>query len=358
VWLLGLAPAWAVTDHLQCVKVSNLTLNALRGTVDLESTFGLLPECRIKKASLYCVPATKTIVPFTFPDDFEPLPLAAPPAEAARLCYPLKCKAPNPEQIMTDQFGTHVMLGKKTALLCTPAREGTSYCGDGVVDAGEACDGAQLGGTSCESLGLLAGTLTCTPGCTFDARGCRMPGLLASGQTSCWDESGPFGTVVPCNGTGQDGEARAGAALRYVTNPDGTITDVVTGLQWEKLSRDGSDHDVNKTYTWSQAFEKIAALNAANFAQKSDWRLPNVRELQSLINFETYSPAVSPEFNTGCVPPCTVLDCSCTVGAHYWSSTVLTGYPWLVWFVYFNTGMVNGDPTYTDYRVRAVRGGL
>src|SRR5437016_10972638 len=64
--------------------------------------------------------------------------------------------------------------------------------------------------------------------------------LLATGQTTCWDSNG---NVIPCAGTGQDGELRKGAPLAYVDNGDGTITDVNTGLMWEQLSHDGSVHD-------------------------------------------------------------------------------------------------------------------
>jgi cysteine-rich repeat protein len=49
-------------------------------------------------------------------------------------------------------------------------------CGDGNVDLGEECDGADLGGKTCESLGLGTGTLKCTMACKYDASGCAMQG--------------------------------------------------------------------------------------------------------------------------------------------------------------------------------------
>lgn len=46
-------------------------------------------------------------------------------------------------------------------------------CGDGTVNAfGETCDGADLGGATCESLGFNAGSLACLPSCAFDTSGC------------------------------------------------------------------------------------------------------------------------------------------------------------------------------------------
>jgi hypothetical protein len=111
-----------------------------------------------------------------------------------------------------------------------------------------------------------------------------------TGQTSCWDATG---ALIACAGTGQDGELRKGLARSYTDNGDGTITDNTTGLVWEKLTDDGSIHDVNRTSNWDGAFSRIATLNAANFAGHGDWRLPNVNELQSLVDYGNH-PAVEP----------------------------------------------------------------
>ncbi len=48
---------------------------------------------------------------------------------------------------------------------------GDSLCGDGIRQAGEMCDGANLGGLSCQSIGLTAGNLGCV-GCRLDVSGC------------------------------------------------------------------------------------------------------------------------------------------------------------------------------------------
>lgn len=50
---------------------------------------------------------------------------------------------------------------------------GASSCGDGVVDDGEACDGADLGGLDCSALGIGEGALGCASDClSFDASAC------------------------------------------------------------------------------------------------------------------------------------------------------------------------------------------
>ena len=170
----------------------------------------------------------------------------------------------------------------------------------------------------------------------------RPTALLATGQTTCWDIRG---AVVPCTRTGQDGEIKAGVGLRYTSNDNGTITDNNTGLVWEKKTV----ANMFDAYFWDEAFDYVAGLNAANFAGHDDWRLPNIRELQSIINYGHFDPAVSPEFN----------DCaneSCTVSGNYWSSTSAISSPILAWRVNFYDGFqLVGGKTFT-IRVRAVRG--
>jgi hypothetical protein len=180
--------------------------------------------------------------------------------------------------------------------------------------------------------------------------------LPATGQTTCWDADG---IVIACNGTGQDGELQAGGALAYVDNGDGTISDLNTHLMWEKKSDDGGIHDWDTVHTWAEAFSTfIAGLNAdGGFAGHTDWRLPNVRELQSIVDYQNAPPAVSAAFNTDCAPNCTVTTCSCTQPDNYWSSTTSASPPTSAWSVYFTGGVFNFPKT-SEYRVRAVRGGL
>jgi hypothetical protein len=72
----------------------------------------------------------------------------------------------------------------------------------------------------------------------------------------------------------------------------------------------------------------IATLNAGGgFAGHTDWRVPNIIQLDSLKNFGAMIPATWPAFNAGCAPACTVLTCSCTVSAYYWSPSPYAGSP-------------------------------
>ncbi len=177
----------------------------------------------------------------------------------------------------------------------------------------------------------------------------------ATGQTTCWDSNV---NIIPCAGTGQDGEIRAGARLRYTDNGDGTITDKNTKLTWEKKSDDGTIHDMDNIYTWEDAFAvHVASLNTANFAGHNDWRLPNYKELMSILNLDKANPAVSSVFNTNCVPNATVVDGSCTAASTYWSSSSVASRPILAWWVEFGFGIGLTFGKHDVLRVRAVWGG-
>lgn len=163
---------------------------------------------------------------------------------------------------------------------------------------------------------------------------------------------------------GDDGDFRAGSALSYTDNGDGTITDNNTGLQWEKKSDDGSIHDKDTKYTWANAFAvHVARLNIAPcFAGHCDWRLPNVKELDSIVNYQNFRPAVSQAFNTNCSAGATVLTGSCTTGLVHWSSTTSRQTPEVALVVHFGFGGWGGFLTKIPGQqfvqfVRAVRGG-
>jgi len=199
----------------------------------------------------------------------------------------------------------------------------------------------------------------------------------ATGQVLCY---GATFTTIPCAGTGHDGEIQAGATLSFRDNSNGTITDRNTKLVWEKKSDDGSIHDQDHRYLWDEAFavhvhtlnnicsnnEGIAcSVNAdcagvggkCGCAGKRDWRLPNVKELQSFVNYGN-APALPAEFNTNCVAGATVLTGSCTAFfSYYWSSTSHVTFPWALAIESFEgtVGYVQKDQ---EVRARAVRGGL
>lgn len=115
---------------------------------------------------------------------------------------------------------------------------------------------------------------------------------------------------------GDDGDLQAGIAwpaARFSDNGDGTITDGLTGLMWAQDAGLGAG-----AMAWTDALAFASGLSHAGYA---DWRLPNVNELESLIDYEQANPSLplgSPFQNVHL----NVFDE--TAGA-YWSSTpVLT----------------------------------
>lgn len=189
---------------------------------------------------------------------------------------------------------------------------------------------------------------------------CGVPqGLVATGQKQCDQGNGTMG-ACPAGDGGQDGDVRAGVPLRYTDNGDGTITDRSTGLMWAKLDDSGGTLGVDRQALALSAVALRVGSSAnpyfPNVGGYGDWRAPNIRELESLVDLDRQNPAIDPVFDHDCVPNCTVDQCSCTRPAVYVSSTEsVDGAFWAVSFA--DGSMVKQDLLETNVRVRPVRGG-
>ena len=108
--------------------------------------------------------------------------------------------------------------------------------------------------------------------------------LPKTDQTTCWDSNG---NQILCSGRGQDGEFQKGVPWpnpRFFDNLDGTVTDELTGLMWTKNA-----NPAGNTMGWTQALDYVAHMNLGTYGY-TDWRVPNVNELESLINYQTADP--------------------------------------------------------------------
>ncbi len=109
--------------------------------------------------------------------------------------------------------------------------------------------------------------------------------LPQTGQMSCYDSAG---SMIPCAGTGQDGDIQAGVQWpnpRFTDNGNGTVSDNLTGLMWKKdANAPGPACSPFVMTTWQGALYYVACLNTYSYLGYNDWRLPNVNELESLIN--------------------------------------------------------------------------
>jgi len=104
----------------------------------------------------------------------------------------------------------------------------------------------------------------------------------------------------------------------FANNGDGTVTDLATALMW-------SQADSGSGYDWQGALAWVQARNAANYLGYSDWRLPNTKELESIVDY-TRSPdttgtaAIDTNYFT-----CTPIknEAGQTDFPYFWSSTIL-----------------------------------
>ncbi|OGW44345.1 MAG: hypothetical protein A2132_03755 [Nitrospirae bacterium RBG_16_43_11] len=174
--------------------------------------------------------------------------------------------------------------------------------------------------------------------------------LPKTGQTTCYNKSG---TVITCAGTGQDGDLQRGVVWpnpRFTDNGDGTVTDNLTGLVWTK---DGNAPgpaacSPGSTKTWQAALDYVACLNANSYLGYTDWRLPNVNELRSLVHAGQSDSATwlnTQGFNN--------------IKDSYWPSTSCADDPTRAWIVYMWNGSVGNPAKFLgNYYVWPVRSEL
>lgn len=132
---------------------------------------------------------------------------------------------------------------------------------------------------------------------------------------------------------------------RFTVNADNTVTDKVTGLIWMRCSLGQSGADCSTGMAYFSNWERALAQNGYTFAGQSDWRLPNINELASIIERKCYDPAI----NLSVFPA--------TTSSDYWSSSPSANNHKYVWVVNFYGGFDHDKYKDFNYHVRLVRGG-
>ncbi len=133
---------------------------------------------------------------------------------------------------------------------------------------------------------------------------------------------------------------------RFTDNGNGTITDNGTGLMWQKcqlgLSGSSCTNGSATTHNWQQALDQADSNILAGY---SDWRLPNHKELYSIVEHRCYNPSI----NTIYFPN--------TYSNDFWSNSPVAIGSDYTWIVNFNYGYYNGNGRYDSQYVRLVRFG-
>ncbi|MCK9417911.1 MAG: YDG domain-containing protein [Nitrospirae bacterium] len=148
--------------------------------------------------------------------------------------------------------------------------------------------------------------------------------LPKTGQTICYDGTG---NIVTCSSTGQDGELQSGVSWpqpRFVIQGN-CVTDHLTGLMWVQNA------NLPGYKTWQQTMDYISAINTGSgLCGYNDWRLPNVNELESLVNAGQANPAMwlNSQGFAG------------TQAGLYWTSTSYSTYSAMAWVLDMGVGAV------------------
>ncbi len=153
---------------------------------------------------------------------------------------------------------------------------------------GNACDndddndGIPDGDDNCSQISNFDQTDTNSDGIGDASDLSRWALVEKTGQTTCYDN---VGTVIDCTGTGHDGESQIGFAPpnpRFTDHNDGTVTDNLTGLMWTKNA-----DLANGIGGFQWALDYVSGMNDGSYTNYgyTDWRVPNIRELMSLIDY-------------------------------------------------------------------------
>ncbi|MBF0613746.1 MAG: DUF1566 domain-containing protein [Magnetococcales bacterium] len=148
--------------------------------------------------------------------------------------------------------------------------------------------------------------------------------------------------------SGDDGHLEKGVAWptpRFTESGNGTVIDQLTGLVWMKNANCWGRQ------SWSGSLESMVALNngtqncSGYSGTHTDWRLPNIDELQSLIDYSRSSSLPAGHPFTG------------VQYSNYWSSTSYAGNPNNAWNLSFSNGYVGTGTKTNTFYPWPVRGG-
>jgi hypothetical protein len=193
-----------------------------------------------------------------------------------------------------------------------------------------------------------------------------------TGQTTCYDPDGYNNPPASCNSSiatmSEDGFLMRGVPVigsRFTNNGNGTVTDNLSGLIWLRnamcTETVGSIGNPNGALNWSDALKWTHSLASGNCglsdgSKANDWRLPNVKELQSLIDFGQDTADGAYALPAG--HPFQFLSTFYSNPQGYWASTADFNNITFVWEVDIASGQTGSDPYTINHYIWPVKGGL
>ena len=196
--------------------------------------------------------------------------------------------------------------------------------------------------------------------------------VAKTGQTECYKSDGTTGTCTPGTANcpeGQDGDLEKGVPWpnpRFTDNGNGTVTDNLTGLIWLKNASCMKfwflDSTGSNVRGWSEALTAANALEPpycglSDGSGDGDWRLPNRRELDSLLDMGYCVPFLSDTAGTGHWSNDDPFTAVMAENSNYWSSTTTAGLAGYAFAVSIGDGQVLSYTKDNTFQVWPVRDG-
>ena len=239
---------------------------------------------------------------------------------------------------------------------CKEVAGATSFCGDTIQQSNEGCDiGRFCSGnytTACQSDSdcSVAGGVCQTTSKDLCNYSCVAYNIVPTNQTGCYSDSAEL--TCPAKGEsfyGQDAQY-SDATRDFIViaeNGEDKMFDTITGLRWQRTlpekypSCTGGD-EAGEKCSWQEAVDYCDSLSYDGF---DDWRLPEVNELGTLVNYGSHDPAVDSEAFPETSP------------SPFWTSTVFAGDANSSWSIDFSDGNLRQGYSKSEfYSVRCVRG--
>ena len=122
--------------------------------------------------------------------------------------------------------------------------------------------------------------------------------IVDTAQKECFSSKG---ISTPCTSSGQDGAYNTNS-MSYKDNGDKTVTDNVTGLMWQQTADRDGNGEVKAVDKLSQS-DAITYCSNLSLAGYSDWRLPDIKTIYSLMNFTGSDPSGETGDDTSSLDP-------------------------------------------------------